>query len=91
MGGILLWRRDALGYVVAPGLLLQGGVLNAGYAIVLVVQSIFAGSHVNLPFVALAFVIGAISVALLVFSLRGAGRRQQAAPFRAQKVRQHNL
>ena len=33
--GLLLWRHEAFGYVVAPGLLFQSAVLNAGFAIVL--------------------------------------------------------
>ena len=33
--GLLLWRHEAFGYVVAAGLLFQGAVLNAGFAIVL--------------------------------------------------------
>ncbi|MGO8950765.1 MAG: hypothetical protein ACLQUY_24560 [Ktedonobacterales bacterium] len=74
--GILLWRGEALGYVAAPGLLLQGSVLNAGFALVLLLQAIFTGSAINAPFVALVFVIGAISFILLVFFVRGAVRGQ---------------
>jgi len=72
--GILLWRREALGYVAAPGLLFQGAVLNAGFAIVLVIEAIFTSSPINVPFVALVFVIGAISLVLLAFFMRGAAR-----------------
>ena len=72
--GILLWRRETLGYVAAPGLLFQGGVLNAGFALVLVIEAVFIASPINLPFVALVFVIGAISFMLLAFFVRGAAR-----------------
>ena len=84
--GILLWRREALGYVAAPGLLLQGTVLNAGFALVLVLQGIVAASPINVPFVALVFVIGAISFILLVFFVRGAARNQLPAAPNAKKI-----
>lgn len=77
--GILLWRREALGFVAAPGLLFQGGVLNAGFALVLVIQALFTASPINVPFVALIFVIGAISFILLAFFVRGASRGQVPA------------
>ena len=77
--GILLWRREALGYVAAPGLLFQGGVLNAGFAIVLVLQAIFTASPINAPFVAPVFGIGAISFILLALFMRGAARSQLPA------------
>jgi hypothetical protein len=72
--GILLWRRETLGYVAAPGLLLQGGVLNAGFALVLVLQAIFAASPINVTFVTLVFVIGTLSFILLAFFVRGTTR-----------------
>jgi hypothetical protein len=74
--GILLWRSEAFGYLAAPGLLLQGGVLNAGFALVLVIEALFTSSPINAPFVALVFVIGAISFILLAFFVRGAARGQ---------------
>jgi hypothetical protein len=80
IAGILLWRNVALGYVAAPGLLLQGSVLNAGYAIVLVLQAVFGTAPINGPFVAIVFVIGALSVVLLVLFLHGAIRTQTPAP-----------
>ena len=77
--GILLWRHEALGYVAAPGLLVQGAVLNAGYAIVLVIEALFTSSPINAPFVALVFGIGAISFILLALFVRGAARGQLPA------------
>jgi hypothetical protein len=77
--GVLLWRREALGYVAAPGLLFQGGVLNAGFALVLAIEALFTASSVNTPFVALVFVIGAISFILLAFFARGAARGHSQA------------
>ncbi len=77
--GVLLWRRETLGYVAAPGLLFQGGVLNAGFAIVLVIEAIFTASPINVPFVALVLVIGAISFILLAFFVRGAVRGRSPA------------
>jgi hypothetical protein len=77
--GVLLWRRVALGYVAAPGLLFQGGVLNAGFALVLVIQALFTSSPINAPFVALVFVIGAICFILLALFVRGAAPGQLPA------------
>jgi hypothetical protein len=77
--GILLWRHKAFGYVAAPALLVQGGVLNAGFALVLVIEAIITASPINAPFVALVFVIGAISLILLAFFMRGAVRGQLPA------------
>jgi hypothetical protein len=77
VAGVLLWRHEALGYVVAPGLLLQGSVLNAGYAVVLALQAIFGVAPINGPFVAIVFVIGALSFVLLVLFLRLAARSHQ--------------
>ena len=84
--GILLWRREAFGYVAAPGLLLQGGVLNVGFALVLVLQAIFAASPMNATSVALVFVIGAISFVLLAFFVRGAARDQLPASLGAKEI-----
>jgi hypothetical protein len=77
--GVLLWRREALGYVAAPGLLFQGGVLNAGFALVLVIEALLTASPINAPFVALVFVIGGISFFLLMFFVRGAAKGQSRA------------
>jgi len=77
--GVLLWRREALGYMAAPGLLFQGGVLNAGFALVLVIQAIFTASPINTPFIVLIFLIGTISFILLAFFVRGAARGQSPA------------
>lgn len=84
--GILLWRHEALGYVAAPGLLVQGAVLNAGFAIVLVLQAIFTASPINALFVALVFVIGAISLILLAFFVRGAAKGQLPASLSATEI-----
>jgi hypothetical protein len=80
IAGMLLWRREALGYVAAPGLLLQGGVLNAGYALVLVLQAIVGAATINAPFVAIVLVIGALSCTLFAFFVRGAANDQVPAP-----------
>jgi hypothetical protein len=79
IAGVLLWRREALGYVAAPGLLFQGAVLNAGFALVLVIQALFTASSINVPFVALVFVIGAISFILLTFFVRAAAKSKVTA------------
>jgi hypothetical protein len=54
-------------------------VTFAGFALVLVLQAIFAALPINAPFVALVFVIGAISLVLLVLFARGVVRDQLLA------------
>ena len=38
IGGVLLWRREALGYVVGLGLLFQTSMLFVGLILVLILQ-----------------------------------------------------
>jgi hypothetical protein len=89
LAGMLLWRRQALGYVTAPWLLLQGALLNAGYAVVLALQAIVGAANINAPFVAIVFVIGALSFTLLAFFVRGAASEQASAPIEAKEGGDH--
>lgn len=75
VGGVLLWRRETLGYVVGAGLLLQFGVLNVGYLVVVVLQAFFAAAPINAPVVALLLVTGVICFTPLTFFVRGGARR----------------
>ncbi len=47
IGGVLLWRRTALGYVAGAGLLLQYGFTPVALAFGLIVQALVAGSAVD--------------------------------------------
>ncbi|MEO8285996.1 MAG: hypothetical protein ABI670_06135 [Chloroflexota bacterium] len=81
VGGILLWRREGIAYVVAVGLLLQAGVYLAGLSVITIVQEITVG----LPFDAVAvvpgFIVGAICFALIrPFSRGAAGHEHASSP-----------
>ena len=79
IGGILLLRRQALGYVVGAGLLLQIGALFVSVPVLLVLQALFAAAPLDVMSVVLLFVVGAIPFILLAFFARGAARDQRAA------------
>ena len=72
VGGVLLWRRRALGYVVGAGLLLQFGATPAGLAAVLVLRPFPAGSPVDVPTVVGLLVFSAVCAAGLACFVRGA-------------------
>ena len=71
IGGILLWRRDALGYVVGAGLLLQLGVLFAGLPVSLMLGALLTGSPVDASS-AVILPFGVILFILLAFFVRAA-------------------
>ena len=58
IGGVLLWRRAALGYVVAAGLLFAFGLTPIALAAILAMQPWFTGSMMD----------GATIIGLLVFA-----------------------
>ncbi len=78
VGGILLWRRQSLAYVVAVGLLLQAGVYLAGLSVITIVQEVVAAAPFDPVAVVPGFVVGAICLGLIGPFVRGAG-----APHRA--------
>jgi hypothetical protein len=85
--GILLWRRTALGHITAPGLLLQGSLLNGGYALVLIVQALIGVASIDASFVAIVFVIGAFSFILPGSVMRAAASSRESEAIGAKGVR----
>jgi hypothetical protein len=71
LGGILLWRRKALGYVVSPGLLLQFGVTPLILAGILALQPFLTASQLEVSTIIGLLVFSAVSFAPLVFFMRG--------------------
>jgi len=61
-GGVLLWRRHPLGYVVGAGLLLQYGLTPLGLAASMALRAALTATPLDVG----------TSVALLVFFVRGA-------------------
>ena len=78
VGGILLWRRQPLAYVVAVGLLLQAGVYLAGLSVITIAQEVVTSAPFDPVAVVSGFVVGAICLALILPFVRGAARPQQA-------------
>ena len=76
VGGILLWRRQALGYVAGLGLLFQGSMLFVGLIMVLLLQPLMTGAPFSPVDVVVVFVMGLIAFVPFVLFLRGvlAGR-----------------
>jgi hypothetical protein len=71
IGGVLLWRRKALGYVAGAGLLLQYSMLFIGLAVVLAYPAFYDGRPVDVSGVATMLVCGLICLVLLTLFVRG--------------------
>lgn len=75
-GGVLMWRREPLGYVAAAGLLLVSGLNGLAFVASGVLDGLLAGRSIEPAVVAVHLVIGGVSFALLAFFLRGARGEQ---------------
>lgn len=71
LGGVLLWRRQSLGYVVAAGLLLQAAAYLIGLSAITVLQEVLSAAPIDPTAVAPGFVIGAIALACMATFVRG--------------------
>lgn len=74
MGGILLWRRQALGYVGGTGLLFQASMLFIGLIMFLLLQPLLTGAHFDLVDVIMVFMMGLICFIPFAFFVRGVAR-----------------
>lgn len=72
IGGVLLWRRQALGYAVAAGLLFQFGLTPFGLAAIMAAHAVSTGSQINVASIAGVLVFSAIAFVPLAFFVRGA-------------------
>jgi hypothetical protein len=72
VGGILLWRREPLGYVAGAGLLLQYGVLAVGLIPVMLFQALYTASPVDVAGIIVVLVMVAICFIPFAFFVRGA-------------------
>lgn len=76
IGGVLLWRRESLGYLAAPGLLLVSLAGGVAFAISVVMEAVISGYSIDVAVVAIHLTIAAISLALLSYFLRAIARRR---------------
>lgn len=82
IGGILLWRRESLGYLAAPGLLLVSLAGGVAFAVSVAMQAVMSGSSIDVTVVAIHLGIAMICLALLGYVLRrtasaSSGRRPE--------------
>ncbi len=76
VGGILLWRRDPLGYVAGAGLLLGYGVLALSVIPFLVLQARSTASPIDVSGVVAVLVMAALCFVPFAFFVRGAASDQ---------------
>ncbi len=60
IGGWLLWRRQALGYVSGAGLLFQASMLFIGLIMILLLQPIISGTALMIADIFVVLVMGLI-------------------------------
>jgi hypothetical protein len=78
VGGILLMRRHALGYVVAAGLLLQASAYLVGLSAITVLQEVLIQAPFDPVAVLPGIVVGVIGVVMIGSFVRAAGNRSVA-------------
>ena len=74
VGGVLLWRREALGYVAGAGLLFQFGLTPTVLAVVAALQPFLTGSPVDVAAVVGLLLFSVVCFALLAVFIHAAGR-----------------
>ena len=79
LGGVLLWRRAALGYVVAAGLLFAFGLTPIALAAILALQPWLTGSAIDGGTIVGLLVFAAVAYVPLGFFVRGARADTQPA------------
>lgn len=71
IGGILLWRKEPLGYATGLALLFQGSMLFLGLILVLALQPVFTGARLPLVDIIVVAAMGMICFIPFVSFLRG--------------------
>jgi len=71
VGGVLLWRREVLGYVTCLGLLFQASMLFIGLIFILILQPFITASQFVLSDVLVIFVMGMVCFIPFALFVRG--------------------
>lgn len=71
-GGVLLWRRKALGYVAGAGLLLQYGLSAVGFVVSMALRAVLTSSPLDSVALVILLVFGVICFVPLAFFVRAA-------------------
>ena len=77
IGGVLLWRRQALGYVVGAGLLFQSSMLFIGLIVFLFLQPLLTTAPFVLADVIVVFVMGLICFIPFGLFVRGVTSKEK--------------
>jgi hypothetical protein len=80
VGGILLWRRKALGYVAGAGLLLGYGVLAVSLIPFMVLQTRYTASPIDVAGIVVVLVMAALCFIPFAFFVRGAASDRSSSP-----------
>jgi hypothetical protein len=80
IGGVMLWQRENLGYVVGAGLLLQFGMTPTGLAAILALQPLLTGSPIDATTIVGLLIFSVVCFGALAFFLRGAVSGRNATP-----------
>jgi hypothetical protein len=78
VGGILLWRRAPIAYVVTAGLLLQAAAYLAGLSAITVLQAVLLGTPIDAVAVFPGLVVGAVGLGFVALFVRGANESTTA-------------
>ena len=76
IGGVLLWRREALGYVTGLGLLFQESMLFIGLIFILILRPFMTAAQFMLSDVLVIFVMGMVCFIPLALFVRGAASKR---------------
>ena len=79
IGGVLLWRREAFGYVTGLGLLFQASMLFIGVIFILILRPFMTAAQFVLSDVLVVFVMGMVCFVPLALFLRGASSKRNPA------------
>jgi len=79
IGGVLLWRRQALGYVTGLGLLFQAAMLFIGLIFVLILRPFITGAEFVLTDVLVILVMGMVCFIPFALFVRGAASKRNAS------------
>ena len=71
IGGVMLWRQQALGFVTSTGLLFSTSMLFVGVIAVLLLQPLISGGALPIVDIAVLFIMGLICFVPFVLNLRG--------------------
>ena len=71
IGGVLLWRREALGYVTGMGLLFQSSMLFIGLIFFMLLQPLFTAAPFILVDVLVVFIMGLVCFIPFALFVRG--------------------